>query len=70
MTILQHSEKEKFSYADLLAMNDDQRWKLIKGEHFQSPRYHCHGSSKLSFVEKTFDSIYCKNMKNMRIRRK
>ena len=32
MTIVQHSEKEKFSYADYLTWNDDQRWELINGE--------------------------------------
>jgi Uma2 family endonuclease len=32
MTIVQHSEKKKFSYADYLTWNDDQRWELINGE--------------------------------------
>ncbi len=44
MTIVQHSEKEKFSYADYLSWKDDQRWELINGEPLlMSPapnRYH------------------------------
>jgi Uma2 family endonuclease len=32
MTIVQHSEKTKFSYADYLTWTDDQRWELINGE--------------------------------------
>lgn len=32
MTIVQHSEKERFSYADYLTWKDDQRWELISGE--------------------------------------
>ena len=32
MTIVQHSEKERFSYADYLTWKDDQRWELINGQ--------------------------------------
>lgn len=31
MTIVRHSEKVKYSYADYLTWNDDQRWELING---------------------------------------
>ena len=53
MTIVQHSEKEKFSYADYLTWNDDQRWELINGEPLlMSPapnRFHQTVSRKIEF---------------------
>ena len=32
MTIVQHSEKKRYSYADYLTWKDDQRWELINGQ--------------------------------------
>ncbi|MHB9139847.1 MAG: Uma2 family endonuclease [Victivallaceae bacterium] len=53
MTIVQHSEKERFSYADYLTWNDDQRWELINGEPLlMSPapnRFHQTVSRKIEF---------------------
>jgi Uma2 family endonuclease len=53
MTIVQHSEKEKFSYADYLTWHDDQRWELINGEPLlMAPapnRIHQTVSRKLSY---------------------
>ncbi|MBI5590627.1 MAG: Uma2 family endonuclease [Deltaproteobacteria bacterium] len=53
MTIVQHSEKERFSYADYLTWKDDQRWELINGEPLlMSPapnRFHQTVSRKIEY---------------------
>ncbi len=53
MTIAQHSEKERFSYADYLTWTDDQRWELINGEPLlMSPapnRFHQTVSRRLGY---------------------
>jgi Uma2 family endonuclease len=58
VTIVQHSEKEKFSYADYLIWKDDRRWELINGEPLlMSPapnRIHQTVSRKLEFQIETY----------------